>query len=299
MIKLVQVVIDGALVGLVYGLVAVSFVVIYRASKIVNLAQGEVLVIGAMLLWTFTLGVARSGWNIPYLGGIALTLLACVIFGLLLERFVFRPLIGQPAFAIFMASIALLVLLRGLAQLIWTAETRPFPQLLPSGAIYIGPFLVSARLLIGGIFTVLLVIVLHLFFTRSRRGLRLAAVAEDHNIALSLGVSVRSAIAIAWILGTIVATCGAVVLLSGRVVSLEVAGIGFKALPVALLGGLELVRGAPLAGALVGVGEALAMAYLDPFTNGVASNVVPFVVMIGVLMIRPQGMFGWKRIERL
>jgi branched-chain amino acid transport system permease protein len=237
--------------------------------------------------------------QIPLVAGIALTLLACVAFGLILERLVFRPLIGQPPFAIFMASIALLVMLRGLAQLIWTAETRPFPQLLPSGALNIGPFLVSTRLLIGGIFTLLLATALHLFFTRSRRGLRLAAVAEDHNTALSLGVSVRSAIAVAWILGTIVATCGAVVLLSGRVVSLDVASIGFKALPVALLGGLESVRGAPLAGVLIGIGEALAMAYLDPFTNGVASNVLPFAVMIGVLLIRPQGLFGWKKIERL
>jgi branched-chain amino acid transport system permease protein len=299
MIKFLQVVIDGALVGLVYGLIAVSFVVIYRASKIVNLAQGEVVVFGALLLVTFTLGASKNGVAIPLAGGIALTLIACAIFGLILERLVFRPLIGQPPFAIFMATIALLVLLRGLAQLIWTAETRPFPQILPSGAFHIGPFLVSARLLIGGIITLALAAGLHVFFTRSRRGLRLAAVAEDHNTALSLGVSVRSAIAVAWILGTMVATCGAAVLLSGRVVSLDVASIGFKALPVALLGGMESVRGAPLAGVLIGIGEALAMSYLDPFTSGVASNVLPFAVMIGVLLIRPEGLFGWRKIERL
>ncbi len=135
MIRLAQALIDGALVGLVYGLVAVSFVVIYRASQIVNLAQGEVLVIGALFVWTFTLGApALFGVKIPVAAGIVLTLAACVVLGLLLERFVFRPLIGQPAFAIFMASIALLVMLRWLAQLIWTAETRPFPQILPSGA---------------------------------------------------------------------------------------------------------------------------------------------------------------------
>jgi len=299
MIKFLQVVIDGALVGLVYGLVAVSFVVIYRASKIVNLAQGEVVVIGALLLVTFTLGASKNGVQIPLVGGVALTLIACAIFGLVLERLVFRPLIGQPPFAIFMATIALLVLLRGLTQLVWTAETRPFPQLLPAGALYIGPFLVSTRLLIGGIVTLTLATGLHLFFTRSRRGLRLAAVAEDHNTALSLGVSVRSAIAVAWILGTVVATCGAAVLLSGRVVSLDVASIGFKALPVALLGGMESVRGAPLAGALIGIGEALAMSYLDPYTGGVASNVLPFAVMIGVLLVRPEGLFGWRKIERL
>lgn len=128
MIKFLQIIIDGGLVGLVYGLVAISFVVIYRASKIVNLAQGEVLVIGALLLWTFTLGASKLGVHIPLLAGIALTLLGCIVFGLVLERLVFRPLIGQPPFAIFMASIALLVMLRGLAQLIWTAETRPFPS---------------------------------------------------------------------------------------------------------------------------------------------------------------------------
>ncbi|MDI1344139.1 MAG: branched-chain amino acid ABC transporter permease [Pseudolabrys sp.] len=299
MIKLLQVMMDGALVGLLYGLIAISFVVIYRASKIVNLAQGEVLVIGALLLWTFTLGLQGVGFHIPYVVGVLLTFAACVCFGLLLERFVFRPLIGQSAFSIFMASIALLVMLRGIAQLVWTAETRPFPQILPAGSITFGPFLVSERLLIGAVFTIALTAGLQLFFTRSRRGLRLAAVAEDHNTALSLGVSVRSAIAIAWILGAIVATCGAIVLLSGRIVSLEVASIGFKALPVALLGGLESIRGAPLAGVIIGVGESLAMAYLDPFTNGVASNVLPFVVMIGVVLIRPQGLFGWIKIERL
>jgi branched-chain amino acid transport system permease protein len=250
-------------------------------------------------VWTFTLGATSMGHAIPLPLAILLTILACILLGLVLERIVFRPLIGQPAFAIFMASIALLVMLRGLTQLIWTAETRPFPQILPSGAFEIGPFLISTRLLIGAIFTIVLTFALHLFFTRSRRGLRLAAVAESHNTALSLGISVRAAIAIAWSLGTVVATFGAMVLLSGRIVSLEVASIGFKALPVALLGGLESVRGAPLAGVLIGVGEALAMAYLDPLTNGVASNVLPFAVMIAVLLIRPQGLFGWRRIERL
>lgn len=299
MIKFLQALFDGTMVGLVYGLVAISFVVIYRASKIVNLSQGEVLVFGALFLWTFTFGLKSIGWDAPLWVGLLITVLACIVFGFVLERLVFRPLIGQPAFAIFMASIALLVMLRGTAQLIWTAENRPFPPLLPSGAVQLGPFLFSTRLLIGAGFTIALTFLLHLFFTRSRRGLRLAAVAEDHNTAQSLGVSVRSAIAIAWILGTVVATFGAIVLLSGRIVSPEVASIGFKALPVALLGGLESIRGAPLAGALIGVGESLAMIYLDPITNGVASNVLPFAVMIGVLLIRPQGLFGWKKIERL
>ncbi len=299
MIGLVQVLIDGVLVGLVYGLVAISFVVIYRASRIVNLAQGEVLVFGALLLWTFTFGLRAIGYDVPLVIGLAITFAACVALGLALERFVFRPLISQPAFTIFMASIALLILLRGIAQLVWTAETRSFPTLLPEGVFAVGPFLVNTRLFLGGIMTLLLSVGLHLYFLHSRHGLRLAAVAEDHNTALSLGISVRSAIATAWILGTLVATCAAAVLLSGRIVSLDVAQIGFKALPVALLGGLESIRGAPLAGVLIGVGEALSMAYLDPLTNGAASGILPYGVMIAILLVRPQGLFGWKRIERL
>lgn len=299
MIRFLQILIEGSLVGLVYGLVAVSFVVIYRASRIVNLAQGEVLVIGALLLWTFTFGLKAVGWEVPLVVSLALTLAACIAFGLVLERFVFRPLISQPAFAIFMASVALLIVLRGMAQLIWTAETRAFPAILPEGAFRLGPFLVSTPLLIGGTFSLLIALALHAFFTRTRYGLRLAAVAEDHRTAMSLGVSVRGAIATAWILGTVVATAAAIVLLSGRVASLEVAQIGFKALPVALLGGLESIRGAPLAGVMIGVGEALAMAYLDPLTNGAASGLLPYLVMITVLLVRPQGLFGWKRIERL
>lgn len=294
MIDTIQIIINGTLVGLVYGLVAVSFIVIYRSSRIVNLCQGEIVLVGALLLWTFTLGT-----SLPWAVGVPLALSACVLMAFALERSIFRPLIGQPPFAVFMASVALIILLRGLAQLIWGAETRPFPQLLPSGAWSIGPFLVTKRLLIGAILTVALVELLHWFFARTRQGLRLAAVAEDHYTALSLGVSVRQAVAVAWVMGALLGAVGAIVLLSGQIVSLSAANIGLRALPVALLGGMESVRGALLAGVIVGVGEALASAYIDPFTQGTSSQVLPFLIMIGVLLLRPQGLFGWKVIERL
>jgi len=299
MIELVQILIEGTLVGLVYGLVAISFVVIYRAARIINLAQGEVLVFGAFLLWTFTAGARSAGWDLPLPVALLLTLGACVVFGMVLERGIFRPLIGQPAFTIFMAGVALLILLRGVAQLGWGAQTRAAPVILPEGALALGPFLVNIRLLIGAVFTVALTFALHAFFTRSRLGLRMAAVAEDHTTALSLGVPVRQAIAIAWVMGTVLATAAAVVLLSGSILSLEVAHIGFKALPVALLGGMESIRGAPLAGIIIGVLEALAITYLDPMTNGAASGVLPYAAMVAVLLIRPYGLFGWRKIERL
>jgi branched-chain amino acid transport system permease protein len=294
MIDLIQVAINGLLVGLVYGLVAVSFIVIYRSSRIVNLAQGEIVLVGALLIWTFTLGV-----KLPWAVGVPVALACCIGLSFLLERSIFRPLIGQPAFTVFMASVALLILLRGMAQLVWGAETRPFPAILPSGAWTIGPFILTKRLLIGAVMTVVLVELLHWFFMRTRQGMRLAAVAEDHYTALSMGISVRQAVAVAWIMGGVLGAVGAVVLLSGQIVSLSAASIGLRALPIALLGGMESVRGALVAGAIVGVGEAMASVYADPFTKGVSSQVLPFAIMICVLLFRPQGLFGWKVIERL
>jgi branched-chain amino acid transport system permease protein len=252
------------------------------------------LLLGALFIWTFTLGV-KLPWGI----GVPIALICCVGMALILERALFRPLIGESPFTVFMASIALLILLRGVAQLVWGAETRPFPPILPSGAWSIGPFLVTKRLLIGAVLTVSLVELLHWFFMHTRQGLRLAAVAEDHYTALSLGVSVRQAVAVAWIMGAVLSAVGSIVLLSDQIVSLNAAGIGLRALPIALLGGMESVRGALLAGAIIGVGEALASVYVDPFSKGVSSQILPYVIMIGVLLFRPQGLFGWKVIERL
>lgn len=292
--ELLQTLCNGVLTGLVYGVVALSFVVIYRASRIVNLAQGQVVMASAFFVWLFVL---ELGWPLGL--GLVAALAASVALGALIERTVFRRLIGQPVFTVVMASIGLLILLQGSAQLFFGAQTRPFPQIFPEGAWSVGPLLFNKALLIGAVLTLVTSEALHRFFTHSRPGLRLAAVAEDHVTALSLGVSVRQATAITWMLGTALAMLAAVILLSGTVLGLQAAEIGLRALPVALLGGLESVRGASLAGVLVGVGEALASRYLDPHTAGAASLVFPYVLMILVLLFRPQGLFGWKKIERL
>jgi branched-chain amino acid transport system permease protein len=294
MMDLLQTIVSGALVGLVYGLVALSFVVVYRAARIVNLAQGQLIVFGAFLLWTIA-----TVFGVPLWLAIPLAILASAAFGLVLERVIFRPLVGQPDFTIVVATIALLVLLQGLAQLIWGAETRPYPGVLPTGSFRIGPFLLNRALAIGAVFTVALTELLNWFFMHTREGLRLAAVAEDHFTALSMGISVKRATTIAWVLGAALACISAMILLSGRLISVSVAEIGFIALPVALLGGLESVRGAPLAGLIVGIGQALAAAYLDPITNGAVSKIFPFLLMVAVLLIRPQGLFGWRVIERI
>ena len=287
-----QIVIDGTLIGLVYGLVALAFVVIYRASRIVNLAQGQLVLVGAYLTGSL------MAW-LPLAAAVALALASSVLVGVVIERLVFRPLIGQPVFSIVMASIGLLILLQGLVQLVWGAQTRPFAQIFPEGVWRLDTLIVNKRLLIGAGITIASVELMRLFFFKTRVGLRLAAVAEDHFVALSLGVSVKGATRIAWAGGAFLSTVAAMILLSGNVLGLQAGDIGLRALPVALLGGLESPRGAVIAGVIVGVGEAFAARYLDPLTGGAMSQIFPFMLMIVVLLVRPQGLFGWKVIERL
>jgi branched-chain amino acid transport system permease protein len=289
---LLQIAIDGTLTGLVYGLVALAFVVIFRASRIVNLAQGQLVLVGAYVLGTLLT-------QLPAPVAIVLALAASVLIGIAIERLVFRPLIGQPVFSIVMASIGLLILLQGVVQLLWGAQTRPFAAVLPEGSWSLDTLLVNKRLLIGAAITIVAVEALRVFFLKTRVGLRLAAVAEDHFVALSLGVSVEASTRLAWAAGAFLSTLAAMVLLSGNVLGLQAGDIGLRALPVALLGGLESLRGAVLAGVIVGVGEALASRYLDPLTGGAMSQIFPFMLMIVVLLVRPQGLFGWKVIERL
>ncbi|MEY3664168.1 MAG: hypothetical protein RLZZ153_350 [Pseudomonadota bacterium] len=291
---LLQIIVNGSLTGLVYAIVALSFVVIYRASRIVNLAQGHVIMVSAFFVWYFALNLKWSLWL-----ALPASLVAGVVLGTVIERLIFRRLIGQPVFSVVMASIGLLILLQGLAQLIFGAQTRPFPQIFPEGAWRIGPLLINKGLLIGAVLTLVVTEMLNRFFTQTAAGLRLAAVAEDHVTALSLGISVKNATAVAWVLGVTLSLLAAAIYLSGKVLGLQAAEIGMRALPVALLGGLESVRGASLAGLIIGIGEALASKFLDPLTAGAASLIFPYVLMVLVLLFRPQGLFGWKKIERL
>ncbi|MFT3819115.1 MAG: branched-chain amino acid ABC transporter permease [Rubrivivax sp.] len=292
--EFVQVVVNGVLTGLVYGILALSFVVIYRASKIVNLAQGQLVMLSGVFVSLFAVRMGLSLWQ-----ALPLAVAASALLGLAIERTVFRRLIGQPAFTTVMASIGVLIFLQAATQVFFGPQDKPFPRIFPEGAWTLGPLQVSKTLAIGAAITLVVTEAMHRFFTRTRPGLRLAAVAEDHTIALSLGVSVREATTVAWIAGTLLALLAACILLSGASVGLHVSEVGLRLLPVAILGGLESVRGSALAGLILGVGEALASRYLDEWTNGAASLVFPYLLMIVVLLVRPHGLFGWRTTERL
>jgi branched-chain amino acid transport system permease protein len=309
MIDLVQYIVAGALKGMLYALVALGFIVIFRAGRILNFGQGEVVVIGGFIIYSFISlpffpalikGIFGTvPWWLFVIFALMVSAVFISVFGLLVERFVFRPMIGQPIFTIVMVTIGLMLLLQGLTIAIWGGGDRPFPYLFPEGAVRIGPFFFTRSLFWGGLLSLVLFGVLSLLFERTRWGLKLTAVAEDHAVSQSMGISVKRSIATAWIISCLLSAWAAVVFLNGMTLTFAAGTIGLTALPVALLAGLESIWGAPLAGIIVGIGESLAAAYLDEYTEGAMSETFPYLLMMVVLLVRPQGLFGWKIIERV
>lgn len=286
--------INGLLLGQLYALLSLGFVVIYRASKVFNFAQGELMLLGAYTIWTLTLSIGLPIW-----AALPLAFLMAALYGWLIERLFFERLIGESVFSMVMVTIGLVILLRGVVLVIWGASDRSFPAILPMAPVILGDLILPASLLIGAVITLLFTLGLSYFFNRTRLGLTLTAVAEEPTIALSLGISVKKAVIFAWMLGTSIATVGAIIFLSGRSLTVQTADVALAALPVALLAGLESITGLMLAGAVVGIVQSLVAAYVDPAIGGSASSIVPFVFMLLILLIRPTGLFGWRHIERV
>lgn len=294
MIEVLNYTINGALVGLLYALIAMGFVVIYRASKVFNFAQGELVVFGGFLVWWMIVSV-----GLPFWIGLPLAFALAALFGLAIERIFFSKLVGESVFAMVMVTIGLLILLRGLVLLLFGPQVRPFPIIFPLQPVIIGDILIPRALLIGGIITTAVGFGLSWFFNKTRTGLRMTAVAEDHQVAISMGISVKRSVAFAWILGSVLSTLGAIIYLSGKSLSFLASDIGIAALPVALLAGFESIGGVLLAGIIVGIIQGLVTAYLDPIVGGSVGSVFPMVIMLAILFVRPTGMFGWKTVERV
>lgn len=294
MIDFLNYLINGTLSGLLYALIAMGFVVIYRASKVFNFAQGELVVFGGYLVWWTVIQLGLPLWV-----GLPVAFVGAAIFGFMIERIFFARLVGESVFSMVMVTIGLLILIRGVVLVLFGPQVRVFPIIFPLEPIIIGDLIVSRSMLYGGVLTIVIGLGLSCFFNRTRAGLTMTAVAEDHQVAMSMGISVQRSIAFAWVLGSVLSTLGAMVHLSGRSINMMSSDIGLAALPVALLAGLESLAGLLLAGVLVGVIQGLASAYLDPLVGGALGSVFPFIIMLMVLLIRPTGMFGWKTIERV
>lgn len=286
--------IPGIMTGAVYALIALGFVLIYKCSGVLNLAQGELVVIGAYAFYAFGAQIGLPLW-----AALLSTLLAAAIMGLLVERFAIRPLIGQPILSIILVTLALGGLLRGIMMLVWGPDTLSLPRLFPVGGLDVAGISVSYEHFFFLIVSLILIGVLTQFFRRSLLGLGMMATADDQQAAQAVGIRVTTVTAMAWVIAFLVSAVGGILLTSITGVHYSGVGIGLRAIAVVLLGGLESVIGVIIAGPLVGAIEAISAGYVDPLVGGGFRDVAAFVVMIIVLIFRPFGFFGWKRIERV
>ena len=280
--------------GGVYGLVAAGVVLIYKSTKVLNFAQGELLMIGAFVTWAF---LAKLG--LPFWLSIICMAAAMAALAMIVERFCLRPLVGQPMMAMVMVTICLSLVIRGLEMVTLGPNRRLLPPVIPTGAFIVGDIHISQQHLYCFLIALLAIGVFAYFFQRTRTGLNMRAVAEDNVSAKSSGISVTRVFALSWIIAGITAGVGGILLGSINGISPELADIGMIGLAVALLGGLESIPGAVLGGIIVGVTTALAAGYLDPIVGGGLIQIMPYVIMMLALLIKPYGLFGLVRIERI
>lgn len=283
---------SGLMVGAIYGLVAVGFVIIVKSTEVFNFAQGELLILGAFICWSLIFQFKLPPWL-----GILATIGLAALFGMAVERFPLRPMIGQPLFAIIMVTLAVGLCLRGLLTAIWGGMSwKVFkPPLLPLEPVKIGDILLSQQYIYGFVIAILAVVVLSLFFKYTKSGLAMRIVAEDHQVAQAMGISVRRVFRNTWAISAVLAAIGGILLGSINGINIPLANIGLKAIPAALIGGLQSIHGAVIGGLLIGLLEGLSTGYIG---HGV-QDVVAYVVMIVVLVFWPHGFFGLETIERV
>jgi branched-chain amino acid transport system permease protein len=290
-----QLVITGFALGMVYALVAIGFVIILKCSEAFNIAQGHFVLIGGYLGYTFLIT-----FGLPIWASLLLAIAVAIIMGLLIERLTLRPLVGQPVLAIVMVTIGLASVLEGLATLIWGGEYKTYHGVLPTVTLKVGELSIPPESLIGLIVSIAAVAMLMLLFRYTKVGLAMRATAEDLQVVQSVGIRATTVYAISWVIACVVGVIGGILLGGVSGVMIPLAEIGLKAFAVVLLGGVNSIGGAIVAGVIVGVLENVAAGYLDPLLpRGGLAQVFPFIVMIIVLIFRPYGLFGLVRIERI
>ena len=287
-------IISGLAVGGIFALVALGFVLIYKASDVINFAQGELLMVGAYVGW----GLYSTGLPFPLV--FVLTLVIAGVIGLLIERVVLRPMIGEPIIAVIIVTLGLSSMLSGLVFGTMSTEVRRFqPEVFSIAPTAIGPFLVPEIYAWSLLIAALSVAALTAFFRFSPQGIALRAAADDQQAAMSMGIRISWVFGLSWALSAAVAAAGGILLGTLTGVNFTLADIGLQGFPVVILGCLDSIPGAIVGGLIIGVLQNLASAYLDPCVGGGLKNVFPFVILVLILMVKPYGLFGRVRIERV
>jgi branched-chain amino acid transport system permease protein len=285
--------INGALVGLMYSLVAMGLVLIYKSSSVPNLAQGSM----TMLAGYIVLAIAGAT-GAPIWVAILLGIVTMFAIGMGIERLALRRLAGRPIIMILMMTLGLEIFLRAGAMTIWGGTARPMPIGIDDTPLFIGPLLINRAYAIGAATALVLFVLLALFF-RTRLGVVLRAISDDYTAAWSVGISVERGVALSWALSAVVATIAAVLWGAIQGVDQSLALLLLKGVTVAVLGGLDSIGGALLAGILLGVVEGIASNILDPLVGSATRDLVDAALLILTILVRPHGLFGRHDIERV
>lgn len=286
--------VNGVLIGLMYALIALGFVLVYKATDAINFAQGEFVMLAGFIIAGMLVLAGAPFWVSAAVGVVAM-----VAFGFGLERIVLRPLIGRPIIAVIMATIGLAAVLRGAAPLFLGAETRALSLPISDEPIAIGSITLPPVQLVGALLSLAFLGAFTWFFMKSRMGIAMRAVADNQQVAMAMGIHVERYFAIAWAMAGVVSALGGLAWGALIGVDIQLALIGLKVFPVVILGGLDSILGAIVGGLIVGIVENIAAGYLDPLVGGGTKDFAPYVLMIVMLMIRPYGIFGKRRIERV
>ena len=292
---LTQLLVNGFIIGLLYGVVAMSFVLIYKSSQVVNFAQGEFLLVGAWACWWLL-----AKFSMPFYMAFLITLVFMIFFGILVQIVILRPLIGEPIISIIMVTIGLSIFFQAVMNWMFGVFTEPFPEIFSTKSVNIFGLNVQTVYLMSGFISFFIMISFAIFFKKSRLGLAMRATAFDQQASQSLGVSIKQVFAAAWAISAMVSAVAGVVFGIVNGISSGIAFMGIKVFPAVILGGLDSVLGAILGGMVIGILEHFAH-YLDVqyLKVGNLIRIAPFYALIIILMIKPYGFFGTKDIERV
>jgi branched-chain amino acid transport system permease protein len=287
-------VVNGISIGMLYALIALGFVLVYKATEALNFAQGEFVMLSGYIA-----AALLTAKGMPVIGAIIGTIAIMIGFSFALERVVLRPLLGRPIVAVIMATIGLAAILRGLPPLTFGAETRAVPLPIGDDPLVIGPATVPPIQAIGFVVTLIFLGGFTWFFRKSRTGVALRAVAENQQVAAAMGINVERYFALAWAMAGIASAVSGIVWGNMLGVDVQLALVGLKVFPVVILGGLDSIAGAVVGGLTVGVVESLTAGYIDPYVGGGTKDFAPYLLMIVALMFKPYGLFGKRKIERV
>jgi branched-chain amino acid transport system permease protein len=294
MADLLQYSLTGIAVGMVYALIALGFALIWKSSGVANLALGQLVLISS---W-FAYGMLVQA-KLPIWIGMVITIAFAIFLGWVIERFTLRPLIGQPILSLIAVTLGLAYFLEGLVTFLWPVSVAALPRLFPQEPINIGPAVVSQEYLWAAVISLILFGLLSLFFKYHKMGIAMRATADDQLAVQACAVPITSIFSMSWIFACVVAAIGGILISSIGGITYGLVETGFKSFSVVILGGMDSFIGCIVAGPIIGLCENVGAGYLTPVVGSGIKDLIPFVIIIIVMLIKPYGLFGEERIERI